>query len=192
MKTKIKIIIPVIVAMFFAALLFNGNKGFSENAPFFKYVGVNSCAATCHKGDSKGKQLEIWQDSKHSQAFKTLQTAEADQIAKDKGFDTPAAETPLCIKCHVLGKDIDVAELNDTFDKTQGVQCETCHGPGSEYKKMSIMKDKQQAVANGLVVLDKGAEFCKTCHNSDSPTFKSFDYDTYWEKIKHTNPNITR
>ncbi len=186
------IFVPVFAAVFLIALFLYGNKGFSENAPFFKYVGVNSCAATCHKGDSKGKQLEIWQDSKHSQAFKTLQTAEADQIAKDKGFDTPAAETPLCIKCHVLGKDIDVAELNDTFDKTQGVQCETCHGPGSEYKKMSIMKDKQQAVANGLVVLDKGAEFCKTCHNSDSPTFKSFDYDTYWEKIKHTNPNITR
>jgi hypothetical protein len=73
-----------------------------------------------------------------------------------------------------------------------GVQCETCHGPGSEYKKMSIMKDKQQALANGLIIHDVGAEFCKSCHNSDSPTFKSFDYETYWAKIKHTNPNITK
>jgi hypothetical protein len=191
---KKKIYFTFIIAVSFASMVLIGSKSFTGNAtsPFFKYVGVNTCANTCHKGDNKGKQLEIWQDSKHSQAFKNLQTAEADQIAKDKGFNTPAAETPLCIKCHVLGKDIDMAELNETFDKTQGVQCETCHGPGSEYKKISIMKDKQQAVANGLILHDNGAEFCKTCHNSDSPTFKNFDFDQYWEKIKHTNPNVTR
>ncbi len=191
---KKKIFVPLIIVAFFTAVIFIGSKSITDKAPspYFKYVGVNSCAGMCHKGDNKGKQLEIWQDSKHSQAFKTLQTAEADQIAKDKGFNTPAAETPLCIKCHVLGKDIDAAELNDTFDKTMGVQCETCHGPGSEYKKMSIMKDKQQAVANGLVIHDNNAEFCKTCHNSDSPTFKSFDFDEYWDKIKHSDPNIKK
>jgi hypothetical protein len=191
---KKKTYIPLIITVLFGAMVLSGSNSITDKtpSPFFKYVGVNSCANTCHKGDSKGRQLEIWQDSKHSQAFKNLQTAEADQIAKDKGFSTSAAETPLCIKCHVLGKDIDMAELNDTFDKTQGVQCETCHGPGSEYKKISIMKDKQQAIANGLVLHDNGAEFCKTCHNSDSPTFKSFEFDEYWEKIKHTDPNLTR
>jgi excinuclease UvrABC ATPase subunit len=191
---KMKTFIPLIIAVMFGAIVLSGSNGITDKtpSPFFKYVGVNSCANTCHKGDSKGRQLEIWQDSKHSQAFKNLQTPEADKIAKDKGFDTPAAETPLCIKCHVLGKDIDMAELNDSFDKTQGVQCETCHGPGSEFKKMSIMKDKQQAIANGLILHYNGAEFCKTCHNSDSPTFKSFDYNEYWEKIKHTDPNLTR
>jgi hypothetical protein len=191
---KKTIYVSLFAAVFLTAIAFTGNVRFNDVAPspFFKYVGVNNCANTCHKGDNKGRQLEIWQDSKHSQAFKNLQTAEADQIAKDKGFNTPAAETPLCIKCHVLGKDIDLEELNDTFDKTQGVQCETCHGPGSEYKKMSIMKDKQQAIANGLVLHDNGAEFCKTCHNSDSPTFKSFDYNEYWEKIKHNDPNLKR
>ena len=59
-------------------------------------------------------------------------------------------------------------------------------------KRLSIMKDKQQAVANGLVIHDNNAEFCKTCHNSDSPTFKSFDYDEYWDKIKHSDPNIKK
>ncbi len=186
--------IPPVIAIIFCAMFIVGNAGLTNklSSPYFKYTGVKSCAATCHKGDSKGKQLEIWQDSKHSQAFLTLQTPEADQIAKDKGFSTSAAETPLCIKCHVLGKDIDPEELSDTFDKTQGVQCESCHGPGSEYKRISIMKDKQQAIANGLVIPDNGAEFCKTCHNSDSPTFKSFDYDEYWAKIKHTDPNLSK
>ena len=137
---KKKIYIPAIIAVLFSAMVFIGSTGIEDNkaTPYFKYVGVKNCAATCHKGDTKGKQFEIWQDSKHSQAFINLQTPEADQIAKDKGFTTPAAETPLCIKCHVLGKDIDPEELDETFDKTQGVQCETCHGPGSEYKKFQL------------------------------------------------------
>jgi len=191
---KKNIYIPAITAILFSAMVLIGSTGLTDkpSSPYFKYVGVKSCAATCHKGDSKGRQLEIWQDSKHSQAFITLQTSEADQIAKNKGFDTPAAETPLCIKCHVLGKDIDPEELDDTFDKTQGVQCETCHGPGSEYKRLTIMKDKQQAIANGLIIHTNDAEFCKTCHNSDSPTFKSFNYDESWAKIKHTDPNVTK
>jgi excinuclease UvrABC ATPase subunit len=190
---KEKLILPIIAILFYAMFIV-GNSGLTNklSSPYFKYVGIKSCAATCHKGDIKGKQFEIWQDSKHSQAFVNLQTPEADQIAKDKGFSTSAAETPLCIKCHVLGKDIDPEELEDTFDKTQGVQCETCHGPGSEYKRITIMKDKQQAIANGLIIPDNGAEFCKTCHNSDSPTFKSFDYDESWAKIKHTDPNLTK
>lgn len=191
---KKEIFIPPVIAVLFCAMFIVGNAGLTNklSSPYFKYVGIKSCAAVCHKGDSKGKQLEIWQDSKHSQAFINLQTPEADQIAKDKGFSTSAAETPLCIKCHVLGKDIDMEELEDTFDKTQGVQCESCHGPGSEYKRITVMKDKQQAIANGLILPDNGAEFCRTCHNSDSPTFKSFDYDEYWAKIKHTDPNLIK
>lgn len=192
MKRKLYIPSFAIITISALILLFGTGTAEKQASPYFKYVGIKSCAATCHKGDSKGRQLEIWQDSKHSKAFLTLQTPEADKIALDKGFTTPAAETPLCIKCHVLGKDINPEELDETFDKTQGVQCETCHGPGSEYKKLSIMKDKEQAIANGLIVNNNGAEFCTTCHNSDSPTFKSFNYDEYWAKIKHPDPSVTK
>lgn len=173
--------------IFFASFtdLFSSNV---SNAAAFKYIGVDKCAGTCHKGDTKGKQLEIWQDSKHSQAYKTLQTPEADKIAKDKGYTTPAAETPQCLKCHVLGKDIDPSELEDTFKKEDGVQCETCHGAGSEYKKLSIMKDKELAKQNGLIVHDSNEAFCKTCHNSESPSYKEFKYDEFWAKIQHSKP----
>jgi hypothetical protein len=191
---KKKIYIPAIIAVLFSVMFFLGSTGTEDKqaAPYFKYVGVKNCAATCHKSETKGKQLEIWEESKHSKAFLTLQTPEADKIAKDKGFTTAAAETPLCLKCHILGKDIDPEELEDTFDKTQGVQCETCHGPGSEYKRLTIMKDKEQAIANGLAIHENGAEFCVTCHNSDSPTFKSFNYEEYWAKIKHSDPSVTK
>lgn len=153
-----------------------------------KYVGVNSCVGACHKTESQGSQLSIWQNSKHSQAYTTLQTPRADSIATSKGFTTAAVETPECLKCHTLAATVDAGLLEDTFDKTQGVQCETCHGPGSEYKKLSIMKDKQKAMDAGLIIHTEKEAFCTHCHNSESPTFVSFDYDTYWEKIKHMKP----
>ena len=44
------------------------------------------------------------------------------------------------------------------------LDCEGCHGPGSEYQKLSVMKDPAQARAAGLV--DPDREFCATCHKS--------------------------
>jgi len=189
---KTKTYLTFIVLFFASFVIFSAFTNSAGPAGDFKYVGVDKCAGACHKGDAKGKQLEIWQDSKHSQAYKNLQTPEADKIAKDKGFNTAAAETPACLKCHVLGKDIVESELDATFDKTQGVQCETCHGPGSEYKKLTIMKDKQKAIDNGLIVHTEKEAFCTTCHNSESPTFKGFNYDEMWAKIQHPDPNLQK
>lgn len=171
-----------------AGLLFLNVDTPSDSQTDFKYVGATTCVGACHKSEAQGKQLDIWKESKHSQAFKTLQTQRADSIAGSRGFTTAAAETPECIKCHVLGKEIVESELSSTFDKTDGVQCESCHGPGSEYKKISIMKDKQKAAENGLILHNEGELFCTNCHNAESPTFAGFFYDTYLEKIKHSIP----
>jgi|SRR5690349_8380656 len=186
MKTKISVVVFLFVCLTFISFKMNDEQ--SHTAGQFKYVGATTCVGACHKTDAQGKQLDIWQNSKHSQAFKNLQTPEADKIAKDKGFTTPAAETPQCVKCHTIGKEIDPAEMESTFNKEDGVQCETCHGPGSEYKKLAIMKDRQKAVENGLIIHNEGESFCTGCHNAESPTFKGFSYDEYWEKIKHKKP----
>ena len=185
MKTKLTLAVFILIG--FAALSFKTGDDVHKSGAF-KYVGAKNCAGACHKGDTKGNQLDIWQNSKHSQAYKTLQTPEADKIAQDKGFTTPAAETPECLKCHVLGKDIDPSELEDSFSKEDGVQCETCHGPGSEYKKLSIMKDKEKSKENGLVIHTDKEVFCTTCHNSESPNFNGFNYEEMWAKIVHKKP----
>ena len=79
-----------------------------------KYVGTKTCGM-CHKKDDVGNQYKIWQDSKHSQAYKTLQTEKADKVAKDKGFKTKAVETKECLKCHTVGYDLDASLLNKNF-----------------------------------------------------------------------------
>lgn len=126
----------------------------------YTYVGVTKCKM-CHKGAKKGEVFEKWENSPHAKALETL---------KAKGED----KNPKCLECHVT--DVKTAA-------TEGVGCEGCHGPGSAYKSMSIMKDKQKAIANGLVIPNEAT--CKKCHNEKSPTFKGFNFDEYFKKIDH-------
>lgn len=54
-----------------------------EKAPPHRYVGVKTCGM-CHKSEKQGKQLGIWEASKHSKAYKTLESEEAQRISKEK------------------------------------------------------------------------------------------------------------
>ena len=69
-----------------------------------------------------------------------------------------------CKLCHKLQynswKESAHAELDPPLD------CESCHGPGSLYKKRSIMKVRKLAEAAGLVL--PKATFCtENCHTDD-------------------------
>ena len=151
------------------------------------YVGAETCGM-CHKTEKQGSQLSIWQNSAHSKAFETLKTDTANQIAMEKGFKEPAAETWECLKCHVTGYNLDAAMLGAKFKIEDGVQCETCHGPGADYKSKKIMENKEEAIANGLMVPTNIEEFCITCHNAESPTYVEFNFEAMWDKIKHQVP----
>jgi hypothetical protein len=68
-----------------------------------------------------------------------------------------------CKLCHKL-QYASWAE-NAHAKRTPPLDCESCHGPGSEYKTLSVMKDLAKAKAAGLVIPD--ASFCATCHKRD-------------------------
>lgn len=169
-----------------AIIIFAGYS-YGQDEKTNSYVGYEACGM-CHKTEKQGKQLDIWKESKHSQAFKSLQTEKADKIAADLGHKTKAAETEACLKCHTPQFNIDKALLGAKFNLEDGVQCESCHGPGSNYKSLKIMKNRADAVANGLVVPEKIEDFCTSCHNSESPTFVEFKFEESWAKIKHQTP----
>jgi hypothetical protein len=160
---------------------------FGQEKKANSFVGTDACGM-CHKTEKQGKQLDIWKNSKHAQAFKTLQTEKSDKIAADLGHKTPAAETEACLKCHASGYNVDKALLGEKFKIEDGVQCETCHGAGSNYKSLKVMKNQKDAIANGLIVPDNVEEFCQSCHNPESPTFTEFKFDEMWAKIKHPTP----
>jgi len=155
------------------------------------YVGVKACTP-CHKTDKQGKQQPIWQASGHAKAFATLKTPEAQKVAEKAGVKGAASEAQQCLKCHIAAAGAAAADLKPTFVKEDGVQCESCHGAGSDYKTMAVMKDHAKAVAAGLTpisVADGSAEKqCKTCHNQQSPTFKGFNFKEAWTKVAHPTP----
>jgi hypothetical protein len=160
----------------------------SDTAATHSFVGVKTCGM-CHKSEKQGNQLGVWEKSMHSKAYETLKTEKADKIAKEKGFSTPAVQTPECLKCHTSGSNVAAEFKEAKFSIEDGVQCETCHGPGSDYKSLKVMKDKQLAMKNGLEMHDNTEEFCKSCHNPESPTFVEFNFKESWDKIKHPIPS---
>jgi hypothetical protein len=146
------------------------------------YVGAQKCQI-CHRTEKQGQQYPLWEQSKHAQSFAALSKPEAAEKAKALGVTTPPAESPACLKCHapLAAK---APEL-----KAEGVSCEVCHGPGSEYRKLSVMKDKDAAVKSGLTLYgspDKIKALCVKCHGTDHA--KPFDFEASWAKIKHPIP----
>ena len=79
----------------------------------------------------------------------------------------------------------------------EGVTCESCHGPGKDYKSKSVMSDHKKCIENGMVY--PATKSCAICHNDTSPTWKpdrytkdgkpvGFDAEQAYEKIKHPIP----
>jgi hypothetical protein len=149
------------------------------------FVGVGGCKM-CHKKEADGNQHGKWLEGRHSKAFETLGGEKAAEIAAGLGHTGSPQELDECLSCHVTAHGVDAARLGKKYSIEEGVGCESCHGPGAVYKKKSIMADREQALAAGLVIPTE--ETCVTCHNEKSPTFTGFVFDEMVAKIAHPYP----
>ena len=155
----------------------------SASAQTFKYVGADKCKI-CHNKPATGEQYAKWQKDLHSQAMKSLSSQASLDYAKKNGIADPAKEAK-CLKCHSTF-DAVAENLRGGITQADGVSCESCHGAGSAYKSPVIMKNKEQAAKNGLIMPTK--EVCIKCHNTDNPFHKEFNFETFSAKIAHPNP----
>lgn len=149
-----------------------------------EFVGVKKCAI-CHTKPEQGEQFRIWQESKHAKAFEVLGTPEAKAIGVKWGVENPQ-QSGKCLTCHSTAYGFSEKRVTEAITVEEGVSCESCHGPGKDYMKKSVMEDKKQAVEGGLIIPNE--KTCFKCHNQESPTFKPFDFKEHWEKIKHPVP----
>lgn len=155
----------------------------AAQAPAHKVVGAEKCKM-CHQGPAKGNQFQIWTASNHAKAYATLATPEALEAGKKLGIAEPQKDEK-CLSCHATANFLK-APADVSYKVEEGVGCEACHGPGSDYKAMAVMKDRAKAVAAGMVVPDE--KTCLQCHNEKSPTYKPFNFAEMSKKIAHPAP----
>lgn len=118
-------------------------------------AGSDACMS-CHND-----AYNTWHASAHAKALRTLEQEHQDR-------------DPDCVGCHVVG--LDRADGFNPPERVTGldaVGCESCHGGGKAHVTAPFENPMPKV----------GKESCMTCHVPDhSPTF---DYESYWEKIKH-------
>ncbi len=157
----------------------------------FKYLGSGSCKA-CHMTKKSGAAYKIWQTSKHVQAYEALASEEAKAIAKERSIADPQ-KSEECLSCHVTAFGVEATRLGPKYKMEDGVGCEACHGPGSEYKSKKVMEGITAGTIDPASVglIKSKEEDCQGCHNEKSPTFKEFDFEKMYAKIAHNIPKKT-
>ena len=156
------------------------------------YVGVKVCAS-CHRGEGMGNQYGKWLLSRHSKAHAMLARPEAPRITRLSGIPQKPRDSAVCLGCHATGTEAEDWEKDDTFRGTDGVQCEMCHGPGSEYMPIEVMRNRKAAMAAGLRMPTRND--CRACHQEKgSHTLvlgkAGFDVDKAWGRISHRSPRV--
>ncbi|HPA71476.1 MAG TPA: cytochrome c family protein [Spirochaetota bacterium] len=139
-----------------------------------EYVGVGVCQK-CHGLESIGNQYRIWAASTHASAYVVLKGGKGREVAQRVGVENPPADRK-CLKCHTTG-----GGKSDTT-KTEGVGCEACHGPGSEYFEFSnhaSFLDRQNAYRKAITLgmypvlgvegIKAREKLCKNCHREERP-----------------------
>ena len=163
-----KIITGCISILFVVALMAVSNADAGAT-----YIGAKKCKA-CHM-----KQFKAWSATKMAESFENLKAGVkvAEKKAaglEDKDYTTDAK----CLKCHTTGFGKGGFTSMEATPDLAGVQCEGCHGPGSEYSKE--MKAKQAAWKKdgytseelkkiGLIIPSEDEKGCMACHGGESP-----------------------
>jgi hypothetical protein len=159
--------------------------GVAENVPVkFKYVGAKKCGE-CHMTKEIGNQYMRWLVGRHSHAYWRLAGDWAKFLARQrpkyKDITEPIKEQR-CLKCHYTGAEEPAEAFADSFYKEEGVGCEACHGPGSAYIALPVMKDKEKFLQNGGII--PGEKTCTKCHRNPA----HFKFEEWVKKIHHPIP----
>jgi hypothetical protein len=120
-------------AICFAPL--NAPRSANPPADSSKYTGPGSCSSTsCHgsvkpRADNRIFQNEysIWAvKDKHAKAYDALTVPIGERMGRILGLGK-SEQAAKCLACHAL--DVPAEARAKTFDLSEGVSCESCHGP---------------------------------------------------------------
>jgi len=141
-----------------------------------KYIGPGSCSATSCHGSVKPvagsrilqNEYSTWilQD-KHSRAYQALTGDVGERMARILKLGANAEDSPKCLACHALYTTAE--QRGRPFEISEGVSCESCHGPASAWLGPHTTRDwpHEKSVALGMrdtrnVIHRTG--LCLECH----------------------------
>jgi len=166
-----------------------------------QFVGAAKCK-NCHNAKEKGEIYDKWLAGPHAKAFDVLASPEAKAYGQARGIADPQ-KAPECLKCHVTAHGADPKKISKSLSAKDGINCETCHGPGGEHMKIRMKaamtggpKDAGTTAAGFPIPLEvppgeislPTEKTCLGCHNAESPGFKEFHLELRLPVIRHVSP----
>lgn len=153
-----------------------------------QYTGVELCRS-CHQSLSSGRQYQIWRLGPHAGAYEALEGDSARMYLSRTRKDVST-----CLPCHTaIGRE----SKNDAEKaiNSEGIGCERCHGPGSDYSYYNVMLDREEFLSEGGVA--GSLDDCYSCHSRNpaiDTTHCPFQYDLFnadsaWRLIQHPIPD---
>ncbi len=172
----------------------------------FKFIGVRECER-CHTMPTAGdirtgatnwvrlNEYSVWSEQdKHSKAHELLTGDRGKQIGQALWKNADVTARQECISCHSnWHKDLNQQarydeRFNEEYERSLGVTCESCHGPGSAYEKphqlpsWRVRTAAQRRDEFGMVnVRDprERARQCLSCHIGNAEEGKLLTHDMY-------------
>jgi hypothetical protein len=146
-----------------------------------KFLGSQSCSASsCHGGaGEKSKQYTIWSthDFHHARPYATLETARSERLAEVLKIGNPA-QSARCTVCHAPFATVPAERLGHDVAVTEGISCESCHGPAENWIRSHTRPDYTHAdrIASGMRDMRNlyvRANTCVACHQNIDPEIRA-------------------
>jgi hypothetical protein len=138
------------------------------------YLGVVSCAGSgCHGSPAPVADASILMNEydswvhapapTHVRAYDALLLPRSQLIARNLRLPAPAEKSKVCLDCHTLN--VPASKRAGPIDLTDGVSCESCHGPASGWRSRHAEEGwtHEQSVAAGMTDLRDPATRARTC-----------------------------
>lgn len=146
------------------------------------HMGIATCAgSTCHGAVESWQGVQVLQNEfitwqrkdQHAKAYQVLLNEQSQRIARNLGLEN-AHTADICLDCHA--DNVPQERRHRTFQITDGVTCEACHGGAGRWIGSHIAANAthQQNIANGLyptAAPDTRAKLCLSCHFGDETRF---------------------
>lgn len=146
-----------------------------------KFLGSQTCSSSsCHGGaGEKSNQYTIWatHDFHHARPYATLETARSERLAEVLKIGNPT-QSARCTVCHAPFATVPADRLSHDAGVTEGISCETCHGPAENWIRSHTRTDYTHAdrVAAGMRDLKNlyiRANTCVACHQNLDPEIRA-------------------